>query len=136
MLPTLCQSHNLRIALILVSRNLMTKRAIPRNIYIVSFLDDFNVYANDHDLSLTKFSKSLIDKAFSLFVNLPTISIHTWDELVAAFCTKFFIAQLNISLKIFATKAQTLKESLIAYLNRFKEKALDCYEIILEKELI
>ena len=51
----------------------------------------FCKYADDENLRLREFFKSLTDKAYSWFVNLPANSIKDWDKLVNAFCTKFFI---------------------------------------------
>lgn len=71
---------------------------------VISFPDDLSVCANDLDLRLKKFSKSLTIRAYSWFVNLSARSIHSWDELVGIFCTKFFIAQCKINLVVLALK--------------------------------
>ena len=45
--------------------------------HVIGFLDDLGVYASDHKLRLKEFSKSLTDRAYSWFVNLPAGSIGT-----------------------------------------------------------
>ena len=66
--------------------------------YVVGFLDDLGVYASDQELKMREFSKSLTDRAYSWFVSLPANSIHTWEELVTTFYTKFFVAETKSSL--------------------------------------
>ena len=94
------------------------------------------IYADDLDLRLREFSKSLTGKAYSWFVNLPANSIKTWEELVAAFCTKFFIAEHKLSIADLADEPQKESEPLAEYVTRFKERALDCKEIVPEASLI
>lgn len=59
--------------------------------HIVSYINDLGKYIDDDNMKLREFSKSLTKKAYSWFFNLSITSIKTWDELVTAFCTKFFI---------------------------------------------
>lgn len=67
---------------------------------------------------------------------MQTNSINTWEELVATFCIKFFVAENKPSLTDLFNEVQKKKESLTAFVNKFKERALDCSEIVSEKELI
>ena len=57
---------------------------------IVNYIDDLGKYIGDENLRLREFSKSLIDKAYSWFVNLPTNSIKIRDELITAFLHQIF----------------------------------------------
>ena len=50
------------------------RKGNPRK-HIVSYIDDLGKYADDENLRLREFSKSLADKAYSWFVNLPANSI-------------------------------------------------------------
>ena len=104
--------------------------------YVISFIDDLGIYADDLDLRLREFNKSLIGKAYSWFVNLPSNSIKTWKELVVAFCPKFFIAEHKLSITDLADEPQKKSEPLAEYVTRFKERALDCKEIVPEASLI
>ena len=55
---------------------------------------------------------------------------------MTTFCTKFFAAECKLGLSDLSSTTQREDESLIAYVNRFKEVALDYKEIISEEELI
>ena len=92
--------------------------------------------SDDHDLKLREFFKSLTDKAYSWFVNLPANSIKTWEEFVAAFGTKFFIAKHKLGITDLADDPQRKNEPLVEYVTRFKERAFDCKEMVFETSLI
>lgn len=104
--------------------------------HIFGFLYNLDLYANDHDLKMKEFSKSLTNLAYSWFVKLLARSVYSWDKLVAAFCTSFFVAQWKINLAILVLEVQKIHESLTNYVNKFKEITLDYNEIMGEKELI
>lgn len=55
---------------------------------------------------------------------------------MVAFCTKFFTLEAKPSWSDLSKEIQRKGESIVTYENRFREKALDCHEIIPEKELI
>ena len=66
--------------------------------------------------------KSLTDKAYSWFINLLANSIKDWDELVNAFCTKFFIAAPKVEIVDLSKDSQRKNKSPSSYVLRFKEK--------------
>ena len=101
------------------------RKGNPRE-HIVSYIDE----------NLREFSKSLTDKAYSWFVNLPANSIKDWDELVNAFCTKFFIATPKVEIADLSKDPQRKDESPFNYVARLKERALDCKDVISETSLV
>ena len=111
------------------------RKGNPRE-HIVSYIDDLGKYVDDENLRLREFSKSLTDKAYSWFVNLLANSIKDWDELVNAFCTKFFIAAPKVEIVDLSKDPQRKGESPSSYVLRFKERALDCRDTISETSLV
>ena len=93
-------------------------------------------YVDNENLRLREFSKSLTDKAYSWFVNLPTNNIKNWDELVSSFCTKIFIATPTLEIVDLSKDPQRKNESPSDYVIKFKERALDCKDIISEASLV
>ena len=111
------------------------RKGNPRE-HIVSYIDDLGKYADDENLRLREFSKSLTDKAYSWFVNLPANSIKNWDELVNAFCTKIFISAPNVEIADLSKEPQSKNESPSSYVVRFKERTLNCKDVISEASLV
>ena len=107
------------------------RKGNPRE-HIVSYIDDLGKYVDDENLRLREFSKSLNDKAYSWFVNLPANSIKNWAELVNAFCTKIFIAAPKVEIADLSKDPQKKNESSFGYVVRFKERALDCKDVTFE----
>ena len=68
-------------------------------------------------------------------VNLPANNIRTWEELVAAFCTKFFIVEPKVELGDLSNAPQKKNKVLSNYVLRFKERAFDCKEVASESSL-
>lgn len=100
-------------------------------------MDDLGSYVFDLELRLREFLKSLLtEKASSWYANLQPGSIKTWDEMVAHFCSKFFIAEEKLSIADLAGERPKNDEPLCEYVQRFREKALDCSETIPEKDLV
>lgn len=56
--------------------------------------------------------------------------------MVAHFCSKFFIAEENLSIADLAGERPKNDEPPCEYVQRFREKALDCSETIPEKDLV
>ena len=65
--------------------------------HVIQFIDDLGVFSHDLELRMKEFSKSLGDHAYSWYVNLPTGSIHSWEDLVNQFCGKFFTLESRIN---------------------------------------
>ena len=62
-------------------------------------------------MRLREFSKSLSDKAYSWFVNLPANSIKTWDELVTTFYPKYLIVEPKLEGADLSNEPQRRNES-------------------------
>ena len=104
--------------------------------HIVQFIDDLGIHAHDPELRLREFSKSLTERAYTWYANLPSESIRTWDEMVSQFCAKFYMAEDRLSIVDLTSERQRNGEALTTYVQRFRERALDCEETVPEKELV
>ncbi|KAJ1407887.1 Aspartic peptidase domain superfamily [Sesbania bispinosa] len=87
--------------------------------HLMCFLDDLGVHRDNKGLRLKEFSKSLAGRALTWYVKLRPRSIRTWEELAAEFCGK-----------------QKRGESLIAFVKRYRDRALQCKETLPEADLV
>ena len=58
--------------------------------YVNKFINTLGPYVANKDLCLREFSKSLCDRAYTLYTDLKLGSILTWDDMVDVFCTEYF----------------------------------------------
>jgi hypothetical protein len=65
--------------------------------HISKFLDSMGPFAAHGELCLQKFSKSLVDRAYTWYTVLPAGSIRTWDDMVESFCSKYFHVEEKIT---------------------------------------
>ena len=101
-----------------------------------NFIDTLSQYATNEDLCLREFSKSLCDRAYTWYTGLKLGSILTWDDMVDAFCTKYFHGEETVMLVTLQGTKQRSGEDLMKYIKRFRDKALDCYDHCEEKTLV
>lgn len=74
------------------------------------FLDSMGPFTSDRTMCLKEFSKSLIDKAYTWYVNLKPGSVGDWEHLVSMFNTKFFMLR-KFSLTELGPMSQRLREN-------------------------
>ncbi|GKV46432.1 hypothetical protein SLEP1_g53416 [Rubroshorea leprosula] len=91
------------------------------------FLDAMGAHADDKDLCLREFSKSLSDRSYTWYITLPSSSVHSWDEMVEQFCQKYFQSEERIAILDLHNTCQYTSEDLMVYMKRFRDLALDCY---------
>ena len=84
-------------------------------------------HAGNRNLCLREFSKSLTDSAYTWYTTLKPDSVRTWDDMVEVFCTKYFHVEDKIALFTLHNTKQGPTESLLPYIKRFKDVALDCF---------
>ncbi|KAM6560023.1 hypothetical protein CsatA_029262 [Cannabis sativa] len=104
--------------------------------HIIQFIDDLGTYEHDFELRIREFSKSLTDRAYSGYASLPSGSIKSWDDMVSQFCAKFFMIEDKWSIADLSGERQNVGERLVNYVQKFREKALDCAETMAEKDLV
>lgn len=75
----------------------MATKATQR-VHVVHFLNSMGPLTHDADLCLRVFSKSLFDRAYTLYVNLKLGSLHDWEHLVFLFNTNLFRIEVKFSL--------------------------------------
>lgn len=104
--------------------------------HIVRFLDLMDPFAHDIELCLREFSKSLTDRAYTMYVNLKPGSVHYWEQLLSISSTKFVCVEPKISF-LFWAKLSLLRQypgqDLDLYIRRFHKKAIDCCDVVDEE---
>ena len=104
--------------------------------HLLKFIETLEVYGLDDDLKLKEFSKSLTEKAYTWYVNLPPGSVDSWGSMCKMFLEKFFSTQERVTLTDMGRTRQKPKEDLMDYIERFRERSLDIQNMCDEKELI
>jgi hypothetical protein len=105
-------------------------------VHISKFIDLMGAYANNGDLCLREFSKSLDDRAYTWNTTLLPGSVKVWKDMVELFCGKYFQAEEKITLFNLHTTKQAGGEDLLLYIYRFHDISLDCYANYEEGELV
>ena len=104
--------------------------------HLLKFIETLEVYGFDDDLKLKEFSKSLTEKAYTWYVNLPPGSVDSWGTMCKMFLEKFFSTQERVTLTDMGRIRQRPKEDLMEYIERFRERSLDIQDICDERELV
>ena len=104
--------------------------------HVSKFIDTLGRYATVKDLSLSEFSKSLCDQAYTWYVGLKPRSILTWDDMVDVFCIKYFHGEETVMLATLRGTKQRSNEDLVEYIKRFRDISLDYYDHCDEKTLV
>ncbi|KAJ1408149.1 Retrotransposon gag domain [Sesbania bispinosa] len=81
-------------------------------------------------------SQSLAGRAFTWYVKLRPCSIRTWEELAAEFCGKFLEEEGAIHIMDLGRAKQKSGESLVAFVKRYRDRALQCKETLPEADLV
>jgi hypothetical protein len=104
--------------------------------HISKFLDSMGPFAAHGELCLQKFSKSLVDRAYTWYTVLPAGSIRTWDDMVESFCSKYFHVEEKITFVNLHDTKQQVGEDLVKYIHRFRDVSLDYHVKYQEGELV
>lgn len=93
-------------------------------------------FAHNLEFCLREFSKSLTDRTYVWYLNLKPGSIQDWDHLVTLFNDKFFCDEARFTLVELDRTRQYPGEDLNVYMKRFRERALDCSDVVNEENLV
>ncbi|XP_028059474.1 uncharacterized protein LOC114263174 [Camellia sinensis] len=104
--------------------------------HVARFIETLGVHDSDHSLRLREFSKSLIERACSWYVNLAPNLIKSWEEMVNNFHTKFFQVQEKVTTFTLGRDVQKEGEDILDYVKWFQDKAIDCHEPVDEAHLV
>ena len=104
--------------------------------HMSKFINSLGPYAVDEDLCFQEFSKSLYDRVYTWYIGLKPGSIPTWDDIVDAFCTKYFHGEETVMLATLQATKQRNGKDLMEYIKRFRDIALDCYDHCEERTLV
>jgi hypothetical protein len=105
-------------------------------VHISKFIDSMGAYADNGDLCLPEFSKSLDDRAYTRYTTFPPGSVKSWEDMVELFCGKYFQVGEKITLVNLNSTKQASREDLLCYIHCFRDISLDCYENYEERELV
>ncbi|KAJ1393179.1 Retrotransposon gag domain [Sesbania bispinosa] len=94
------------------------------------------VHRSNKELRLKEFSKSLSGRAFTWYVKLRPRSINTWEELAAEFCGKFLEEEGAFHIMDLGRVKQKAGEGLLAFIKRYRDRALQCKETLPEADLV
>lgn len=103
------------------------RKGSPRE-HISRFIDALRPHASDHNLRLREFSKTLTDRAYTLYTTLAQGSIHTWKDMASKFCKKYFEHKERVTISQLNGTHQRSGENLVEFVRRFRDLALDCYD--------
>ncbi|EOX99301.1 Uncharacterized protein TCM_007935 [Theobroma cacao] len=104
--------------------------------HVMKFVETLGVMGLDDDLKLKEFSKSLIDKVYTWYVNLTLGSIDYWNQMCRMFEEKLFSTQENVTFIDLGREHQKAREDLMEYMQRFRERVLDIQYSHHENELV
>ena len=104
--------------------------------HVNRFMSAMNAYAQDENLCMKEFPKSLTDNAFTWYDNLKPGSISSWPAMIQLFLKKFYSAQRRITAIDLGRCTQRLGEEIGKFITRFRDFALECHEDIPEERLV
>ncbi|KAJ1377398.1 Retrotransposon gag domain [Sesbania bispinosa] len=104
--------------------------------HLMCFLEDLGIYRDNKSLRLKEFSKSLTGKAFTWYAKLRPGSIRSWEELATEFCGKFLEEEGALHIMDLGRVKQKSGESLISFIKRYRDRALQCKETLPEADLV
>ena len=100
------------------------------------FIHTMGPYAEDKELCLRKFAKSLVYKAYIWYTTLWPRSIKTWDEMMERFCAKYYPGEDKVTFQSLQMVRQRPGKDPVQFIKRFENISLDCYGDHEEKELV
>ncbi|KAJ1380853.1 Retrotransposon gag domain [Sesbania bispinosa] len=104
--------------------------------HLMCFLDDLGVHRDNKSLRLKEFSKSLAGRAFTWYAKLRPGSIRSWEELATEFYGKFLEEEGALHIMDLGRVKQKSGESLISFIKRYRDCALQCKETLPEADLV
>jgi Retrotransposon gag protein len=91
----------------------------------------------DNDaLLLRQFPQSLIGIAFQWYYSLENNSIRTWDELADSFRARFVMVFDKINIADLASTKPKKRESMMKFINRWRNLSIKCDRTITEDEAV
>ncbi|KAJ1396548.1 Retrotransposon gag domain [Sesbania bispinosa] len=91
---------------------------------------------DNKSLRLKEFSKFLAGRAFTWYAKLRPGSIRSWEELATEFCGKFLEEEGVLHIMDLGRVKQKSGESLISFIKRYRDRALQCKETLPEADLV
>ncbi|CAL1389698.1 unnamed protein product [Linum trigynum] len=87
-------------------------------------------------LKLRLFGNSLTGPAFAWYVNLPSNSVQTWQQMEQMFHAQFYRPEQEVTMANLARMRQQLGETVEHFLTNFKNARNRCFVNLTERELV
>ncbi|KAL0403974.1 UNVERIFIED_CONTAM: hypothetical protein Sradi_2038200 [Sesamum radiatum] len=97
----------------------------PRQ-HLAHFVETCNNAGTDGDLLVKQFVISLKDAAFDWYIDLEANSIDSWDDLQNKFFSCYYSVRRTISMIEIANQHQEKDESVLDYINNWRNLSLNC----------
>ena len=104
--------------------------------HVARFLDNLGIYREDEALRMREFSKSLTDRAYTWYANLEPGSITSWAQMASMFHAKFFSVEEKVTTVSLSREVQGDNENLVKYVDRFRDRAMECHDNTSEENLV
>ncbi|CAH9125410.1 unnamed protein product [Cuscuta epithymum] len=101
----------------------------PRQ-HVAHFVETCNNAGTSGDHLVKQFVRSLKANAFDWYTDLEPGSIDSWQDMEREFLNRFYSTRRVVSLLELTTTRQWKDESVIAYIERWRDLALNCKERI------
>ncbi|KAH7844713.1 hypothetical protein Vadar_030866 [Vaccinium darrowii] len=104
--------------------------------HVAHFVETCSSAGTDGDLLVKQFVWSLKEYAFDWYIDLEPNSIDSWDQLQQDFLNRFFSSRRIVNMTELSNTHQQEDESVIDYINRWRNLSLNCKDRMSEVSAI
>ncbi|XP_057790926.1 uncharacterized protein LOC131008040 [Salvia miltiorrhiza] len=104
--------------------------------HVAHFMETCNDAGTYGDYLVKQFVRSLKDNAFDWYVNLEPNSIDSWGQMQKEFLNRFYSTRRTVSIVELTNAKQWKEESVIDYINRWRDLSLNCKDRLSEASAI
>ncbi|XP_057806878.1 uncharacterized protein LOC131021637 [Salvia miltiorrhiza] len=104
--------------------------------HVAHFMETCNDAGTYGDYLVKQFVRSLKDNAFDWYVNLEPNSIDSWGQMQKEFLNRFYSTRRTVSIVELTNSKQWKEESVIDYINRWRDLSLNCKDQLSEASAI
>ncbi|KAL0411798.1 UNVERIFIED_CONTAM: hypothetical protein Slati_3769500 [Sesamum latifolium] len=103
---------------------------------VAHFVETCNNTGTYGDHLVKQFVRSLKDNAFDWYTDLEAGSIDGWEQLEQEFLNRFYSTRRTVSMVELTNSRQWKEESIIDYINRWRNLSLNCKDRLSEASAI
>ncbi|KAH7861042.1 hypothetical protein Vadar_020894 [Vaccinium darrowii] len=104
--------------------------------HVAQFVETCSSAGTNGDLLVKQFLRSLKGYAFDWYIGLEPNSIDSWDQLQRDFLNRFFSTRRIVNMTELSNTHQQEDESVIDYINRWRNLSLNCKDRMSEASAI